>query len=224
VTEHKHESEETVEDTAARIEADTVSDTPTEASGKHAGADETETVEEAEVSKPAEPKRQINWSRIIAFGVLPTLAFLLALGAAFLKFVDSGVRESDVARDEAVQAAKDTTVAMLSYKPDTVEKQLTDARNRLTGPFRDQYTELTNDVVIPGAKQKQITAVANVPDVDNKPAAASVSANPSHVVVLLFVNQTVTVGTSSPTATASSVRVTLDKVGDRWLISGFDPV
>ncbi len=53
---------------------------------------------------------------------------------------------------------------------------------------------------------------------------ASVSANPGHVVVLLFVNQTVTVGTSVPTATASSVRVTLDKVGDRWLISGFDPV
>ncbi len=93
----------------------------------------TETVEEAEVSEPAEPKRQTNWSRVIAFGVLPTLAFLLALGAAFLKFVDSGVRESDAARDEAVQAAKDTTMAMLSYKPDTVEKQLTDARARLTG-------------------------------------------------------------------------------------------
>ncbi len=40
MTEHKHESEETVEDTAARIEADTASDTATEASGKHAAADE----------------------------------------------------------------------------------------------------------------------------------------------------------------------------------------
>ncbi len=36
MTEHKHESEETVENTAARIEADTASDTATEASGKHA--------------------------------------------------------------------------------------------------------------------------------------------------------------------------------------------
>jgi Mce-associated membrane protein len=34
----------------------------------------------------------------------------------------------------------------------------------------------------------------------------------------------VTVGQSPPTSTASSVRVTLDKVDGRWLISQFDPV
>jgi Mce-associated membrane protein len=88
----------------------------------------------------------------------------------------------------------------------------------LTGEFQDSYTSLTNDVVIPGAKEKQIAAVASVP------AAASVSATPTEAVVLLFVNQTVTVGPDVPTDTASSVRVTLEKVGDRWLISKFDPV
>jgi Mce-associated membrane protein len=128
------------------------------------------------------------------------------------------VRDSDLAGDESLQVAKDSTVALLSYKPDTVEQQLTAARDRLTGEFRDQYTQLTTNVVIPGAKQKQISAVANVP------AAASVSANPGHAVALLFVNQTVTVGAGAPTDTASSVRITLDKVGDRWLISEFEPV
>ncbi len=122
------------------------------------------------------------------------------------------------ARIESVQAAKDSTIALLSYKPDTVEQQLGAARDLLTGDFRDSYTSLTNDVVIPGAKQKQISAVATVP------AVASVSANPNHAVVLVFVNQTVIVGQDAPTDTASSVRVTLDKVGDRWLISKFDPV
>jgi Mce-associated membrane protein len=34
----------------------------------------------------------------------------------------------------------------------------------------------------------------------------------------------VVVGQDAPTDTASSVRVALDKVGDRWLISKFDPV
>jgi Mce-associated membrane protein len=34
----------------------------------------------------------------------------------------------------------------------------------------------------------------------------------------------VVVGADAPTDTASSVRVTLEKTGDRWLISGFDPV
>jgi Mce-associated membrane protein len=56
------------------------------------------------------------------------------------------------------------------------------------------------------------------------PAAASVSADPGHAVVLVFVNQTVTMGTGVPTDTASSVRITLDKVDGRWLISKFDPV
>jgi Mce-associated membrane protein len=72
--------------------------------------------------------------------------------------------------------------------------------------------------VIPGAKQKQISAVASVP------AAASVSANPDHAVVLVLVNETVNVGQQAPTGTASSVRVTVDRVGARWPISGFDPV
>ena len=48
--------------------------------------------------------------------------------------------------------------------------------------------------MIPGAKQKQISAVANVP------AVASVSANPDHAVVLVFVNQTVIVGDGAPTS------------------------
>lgn len=220
MTDEKHESEEAVEDSAARLDAGTATDTESETGGKHAAPSVPITVEdEAAVAGFAEPKRHTDWSRVIAFAVLPALAFVLALGAGALKFLDSGVRDSDAARDKSMQAAKDSTVALLSYKPDTVEQQLTAARDRLTGEFRDQYTELTTNVVIPGAKQKQISAVASVP------AAASVSANPGQAVVLLFVNQTVTVGTGGvPADTASSVRITLDKVGERWLISKFEPV
>jgi Mce-associated membrane protein len=164
------------------------------------------------------PKRATDWSRVLAFGVLPALALILALGAGFLKWEDSSVRDANAARAESVQVAKDSTIKMLSYKPDTVEHDLTSARDLLTGDFRDSYTQLTNDVVIPGSKQKQISAVASVP------AVASVSADPTNAVVLVFVNQTVVVGADAPTATASSVQVTLVKVGDHWLISKFDPV
>jgi Mce-associated membrane protein len=41
-------------------------------------------------------------------------------------------------------------------------------------------------------------------------------------VVLVFVNQTIKIGNSAPAEAASSVRVALDKVGERWLVSGFD--
>jgi Mce-associated membrane protein len=164
------------------------------------------------------PKSSIQWSRVLAYGVLPGLALILALAAGFLKYQDSSVRDANIARIESVQAAKDSTITMLTYKAESVEQDLTKAEVLLTGQFRDSYSQLIHDVVIPGAKEKKITAVATVP------AIASVSATDNHAVVLVFVNQSVVVGATAPTNTASSVRVTLDKVGDRWLVSQFEPV
>jgi Mce-associated membrane protein len=172
---------------------------------------------DSETSKH-DARRRIGWARVVAYGLLPGLVLVLALAAGYLKYVDNSVRDAAVARVESMQAAKDITVAMLSYQPDSVDAQLNSARNLLTGSFKGSYTSLIDDVVIPGAKQKQISAVATVP------RAASVSAEPNHAVVLVFVNQTVVVGTEAPTDTASSVRVTLDKQDGEWLISEFQPV
>jgi Mce-associated membrane protein len=226
----KHSQEQTAEDQTT-VPSDTDTDLIEDAVEDKAVEDSTENVDEpteaadaaSESAEPEKPKRRVQWARVFAFDVLPALVLLLGLAAGYLKWVDNSARVNDInnadspAR-EAMQAAKDSTIAMLSYKPDTVEQQLGAARDLLTGDFRDSYTSLTNDVVIPGAKQKQISAVATVP------AIASVSADPRHAVVLVFVNQTVIVGQDAPTDTASSVRVTLDKVGNRWLISKFDPV
>jgi Mce-associated membrane protein len=99
-----------------------------------------------------------------------------------------------------------------------VDQQLKAAADRLAGGFRQQYQQLVNDVVAPGAKQQHISAVATVP------AAASVSATGKHAVVLVFVDQTTTIGNDAPTQSTSSVRVSLDKVDGRWLVSQFDPV
>jgi Mce-associated membrane protein len=166
----------------------------------------------------AKAKPRICGTWFLAYGLLPGLALLLAVGAAYLKDQVGLASESGIARIESVAAAKESTIALLSYKPETAEKELEAARDRTTGTFTESYTQLTHDVVIPGAKQKHISAVAKVP------AAASVSATPNHAVALVFVNQTVVVGSDQPTDTASSVRVTLDKIGGRWLISGFEPV
>jgi len=167
---------------------------------------------------PAKTKVRIGGRWLLAYGLLPGLALLLAVGAAYLKDQVGLASESGTARIDSVAAAKESTIALLSYKPETAEKDLAAARDRTTGTFTESYTQLTHDVVIPGAKQKHISAVAKVP------AAASVSATPNHAVALVFLDQTVVMGADEPTETASSVRVTLDKIGGRWLISGFDPV
>jgi Mce-associated membrane protein len=169
-------------------------------------------------SVAAPPRRSVDWRRALVYGVLPALALIFAAAAGFFKWQYTSVHDSDVAAAESLQVAKDSTVALLSYKPDTVDRDLAAARGRLTGSFLDTYTDFTNKVVIPGAKQKQITTAATIP------AAVTVSADSNKAVALVFVSQTVTMGKDKPSESISSIRVSLDKVGDHWLISGFDPV
>ena len=156
--------------------------------------------------------------RFFVFRVLPALVLLLGAGAGVLQWQDSSHRAVENARVDSVAAARDATVAILSYKADSVEQDLRSATDRLTGTFLDSYTDLINKVVIPGAREKKITSVAQVS------AAASVSATAQHAVALVLVDQTITTEGGAPSRTASSVRVTLDMADDRWLVSGFDPI
>lgn len=169
-------------------------------------------------STPDKSARRLRWPQVIAFGVLPFFVVAITAVAAYLKWQDTSMRNAQTAGLEAVQAARDSTVAMLSYQPDTVDEHLTSAQNLLTGSFKDSYSSLIRDVVAPGAKQKQISAVATVP------AAAMISADSHRAVVLVFINQTIIVGDGAPTATSTAVRVTLDNIDGRWLISNFDPI
>ena len=78
-----------------------------------------------------------------------------------------------------MRVASEDAIALLSYRPESVERDLGAARERLTGDFKDAYGALTREVVIPGAKEKRIPAVrAKVT------AAAAVSVSDSHAVVL----------------------------------------
>lgn len=165
-------------------------------------------------AKPLKPR--IEWGRVIAYRVLPALAVVLAAAAGGLWYLTA--RHSNEAEQAAViKVARDGTVALLSYEPDTVRQQLTDARKLLTTPFLDEYTTLTKSV-IPGAEQRHISAATSVP------AAAAVSVDENHAVVLVFVNQTVRVGDQPPTSTPTSARVTLERLGGQWLIANFEPV
>jgi Mce-associated membrane protein len=186
------------------------------AQGDSAVTDADEPANDEPDSKPE--RRPIAWSRVLAHGVLPAIALVLALGAGYFKWVVGSADDLARARAESVRVASEDAVVLLSYKADSVEKDLAAARERLTGEFKDAYTELTRQVVVPGAKEKHISSVAKVT------AAASVSATANHAVVLAFVDQTVTIGTGAPTDTQPVVRVTLDKVNGRWLVSRFDPV
>lgn len=183
-------------------------------------ADENELDEDVGFSGAVEDpaKRARRRIRAVGYGALLALPFVLAAAIGCLKYVSWTQSETATASAESVHAASEAAVAMLSYRPDTVQNDLEAAKGRMTGPFRDSYGSLVDDVVAPAAIQKLISATATVP------AAASVSATRDHAVVLIFVNQSTTVGKDAPENMTSCVRVTLDKIDNRWLVSGFDPV
>lgn len=163
-------------------------------------------------------KKPMSWAQAVAFIVLPLMVVALGAVAGWLKWIGGSSGDAQVAATESVQAARDATVALLSYQPDTVQQTLEAAQTRLTGAFHDSYGQLIHDVVIPGAREKKISAIANVP------AAASISSKRNQAEVLVFVNQTSIIGTDAPTDTASSVRVGLEKVDGQWLVSSFEPI
>jgi Mce-associated membrane protein len=51
-----------------------------------------------------------------------------------------------------------------------------------------------------------------------------VSATADHAVVLVFVNQIITVDNDAPTNTSSSIKVSLQRVDGLWLRAAFDPI
>ncbi len=156
--------------------------------------------------------------RKIAFAVLSAVAVMVSAAAGYAFWRSYSADAAQSAAVESVRVASEGAVKMLSYTPGTADQDLHAARDLMTGTFKEDYQKLIDGVVIPGAKERQISTVASVP------AASSVSASPGQAVVLLFVNQSVIVGTGPPTNTASSVKVTLDKQEGRWLISAFEPV
>src|SRR5690625_157611 len=189
---HRQYRERREEPVAGEVRASEIDEATIESrgAGTSDGAEDTEAVEGSHASSNHSELRRVSahWRRVLAFGIIPGLALLLAMVGGYVKWHGSTAHDSQLSGAQAVQAATDGTIAMLSYQADTVEQDLEAGRDRLSGDFRDSYTSLIHDVVIPGARQKKISTVASIP------AAASVSASYDRAVVRLFVNQTVTMG------------------------------
>ena len=126
---------------------------------------------------------------------------------------------NDTAANVALDAAKTGTVALLSYSPESLDKDFAAAKSHLTGDFLSYYTQFTQQIVTPAAKQKSVKTAASVV------RAAVSDMHPDSAVVLVFINQN-TISKENPDGSfaASAVKVGLKKINDTWLISSFDPV
>lgn len=164
--------------------------------------------------------RKFLSSKIVAVLLaLLSVASLSALGALFyFSYLPDRATDSTAAK-AAVSAGSEGTVAVLSYSPETLDRDFTSARSHLTGDFLSYYDQFTKQIVAVAATQKSIKTTAVVL------RAALSEFHSDSAVVLLFVNQsTQSKDRPEPALTASSVQVTLTRAAGKWLISAFNPV
>jgi Mce-associated membrane protein len=188
-----------------------------------------------ELETPGEPVKQRSVVRLVASIVLAVLLVGSAAGAASVYWwiyrpdqkafglnlftTESVDKQIQQRQQQVAGAARDGTVALLSYAPETLDKDLANAKSHLTGEFLKYYSQFTDQIVAPAAKQKGVKTEATV-------ARAAVSElHADSAVVLVFVNQvTTSKDRPDPALATSSVVVKLTNTDGHWLISEFNPV
>lgn len=181
--------------------------------------DSTETTPSDEVAPPI--KRWVRrcltkWRSIVATGVVLTAVGVTAVLFFILYRPDQQV--GDAAAHQAIQAASDGAVAVLTYSPDNLDRDIAKAKSYLTGDVLAYYTKFSEQIAAM-ALQKRVTQTAKVI------RAAVSELHPNSAVVLVFINQTATSKEKpEPQTTASIAQVTLTKVNGSWLISKLDPL
>jgi Mce-associated membrane protein len=196
----------------------------------------TETDEQAKDADAADaaveesPKRTVRQRRGLPriprhVAVVPVILVVLLLisgGVAawmyFERYQPKQRTDPSVAR-AVVNAATDGTVALLSYSPESLDKDFATAKSHLSGDFLSYYTQFTDQIVAPAAKQKSLKTTAHIM------GAGVQELHPDSALVLVYVDQSTTSkDRPDPTLAASTVLVSMTRVNGSWLITKFDPV
>jgi Mce-associated membrane protein len=119
--------------------------------------------------------------------------------------------------NEVIKAASEGAVALLSYSPDTLGRDMANAKTHLTENYLAYYQRFIDQIVEPSSQRAQVTTTATVV----KAGVSELQSNSA--VVLVFIKQTaVSKEKPQPVITSSSLRVTLSKEKGSWLIEKFE--
>jgi Mce-associated membrane protein len=189
-----------------------------------------ESVTEAAVEPDEAPERTVRRRRgrqrfpgtVRLIPAILVLLLLISGGAAtwlyFQRYQPNQRADPSVGR-AVVSAASDGTVALLSYSPESLDRDFASAKSHLSGDFLSYYSQFTEQIVAPAARQKSLKTTAQVM------GAAVSELHPDSAVVLVFVDQSTTSkDRPDPSIAASSVLVSMARVNGNWLITKFEPV
>ncbi|QQW36733.1 tetratricopeptide repeat protein [Mycobacterium marinum] len=203
------EDSQDTEDTSqtSDIEVDSVE----HAEAESADDDEDNTLLADKREKAARPNR--SWVQYLRRGAMPLLlAGALAL-SAFLGWQQWQQHQVKLAGQQARQAAVAYAQVLTSIDSNNVDQNFRQVLDGATGEFKDMYTQSSVQL-----RQLLIDNKASAHGVVVDSAVASETVN--KVVVLVFVDQTVTnMAVPDPRIDRSRIKMTMEKVDGRWLAS-----
>lgn len=171
-----------------------------------------------DLALPSRPKAPRLAPRPV-LAVLAVLA-LVCFGIAGALWQKNGRADDlEAARMTVVEKAKSEVATLLSYDYRTLDAEMADRTDLVTGAFKDEYLTLVREELSPAATEKKVVTRTDVVSV------AVIDADTETAELLLFLNQvSATKGSDVPVLNGSRVRVTMQLVDGTWKVAGIDPV
>lgn len=155
------------------------------------------------------------------FGVIPTvllaavLVALIVFGVNRLLVIHDSAKVDD-GRTAALVAARSEVVTLLSISPTTSKADVAQLLDGATKGFKSQFKQQA-DALLKAVEDAKVTSKGTVA------SSGVTSIKGDKAVVLVAASGTVeNSNTSKPEARNYRLKVTLDKVGSRWLVSAMD--
>lgn len=163
--------------------------------------------------RPETERRKRPWRQYLRRSILPLLLVASLAVSGFLGWRQWQDHQVKVAGEQAQQAAIAYAQVLTSIDSNKVDENFRQVLDGATGEFKDMYTQSS-------VKLRQLL-------IDNKATAHGVvvdsaiqSASTNKVVVLVFIDQTVTnTAAPDPRIDRSRIKMTMEKVDGRWRAS-----
>ena len=168
-------------------------------------------------------RRRLDRLRWIPAGVLGAAVVVLAVLCVLLgNGVWRGTKSASYVRGQVLAAAKTCTATVSSYDYRKLAQSKKDGRACATGKFKADYTTAMDTIIAKEAPKTKTTQTLQVA----KAGIEQVSSDGNQWTLLIYgqhtVTNTTTETTNTPRLDKLSVRVTMDKVGGKWLIAKID--
>lgn len=153
---------------------------------------------------------------LVGATVLLVIAVAVGTWASYGYWQD---KQAESAREDSLVVARRAAEGMFGYNYRTIDDQMVKVSGDMTDDFKEDWKKVTDTVLAPGAKEKELVVQATVV------GSGVIKSEADRAEVMIFLNQKSTgKDPAKGTVDASRLRVLLEKQDDRWLVADVNPI